>query len=338
MLPFSESSVAMVVSVKHDERNNMWIFLKPLSWGLWLTIGAAFMLTEERVVNNWSRFVLIVWVLAVLIITQSYAGSLASILTVQRLQPAFLDVNEIKRNNYSVGYQNGSFLKGFLIAELGFNESKLKPCDSPEDYHHALLLGCKNGAGVAAIFGETFFLNLFLQKYGSRYKMVGPTYNTGGFGFAFPKKSPLVSYISRAILEVTEDKDKFGNITKKYFPDGIVHGDQSDSISSDCPSLTLKSFGGLFIITFGTSLLCLLFNVLKFFCSKWPAMKTSFFDRISFWMIISHMAKSFFLDRSRLSNGNNPRDPSSSPGRNGDDMENHQRTHNQEVDNITVNE
>ncbi|KAI4356979.1 hypothetical protein L6164_000955 [Bauhinia variegata] len=281
-LPFSESSVAMVVSVKHDERNNIWIFLKPLSWGLWLTIGAAFMLTgfiiwilehrtntefrggknqqlgmifwfsfstlvfahKERVVNNWSRFVLIVWVLAVLIITQSYAGSLASILTVQRLQPAFLDVNEIKRNNYSVGYQNGSFLKGFLIAELGFNESKLKPCDSPEDYHHALLLGCKNGAGVAAIFGETFFLNLFLQKYGSRYKMVGPTYNTGGFGFAFPKKSPLVSYISRAILEVTEDKDKFGNITKKYFPDGIVHGDQSDSISSDCPSLTLKSFGG----------------------------------------------------------------------------------------------
>ncbi|KAI9074960.1 hypothetical protein K1719_043010 [Acacia pycnantha] len=44
-LPYSESGVLMVVSMKHDERQNMWIFLKPLSLGLWLTTGAAFVLT-----------------------------------------------------------------------------------------------------------------------------------------------------------------------------------------------------------------------------------------------------------------------------------------------------
>ncbi|XP_028773664.1 glutamate receptor 2.7-like [Neltuma alba] len=44
-LPFSESGVSMVVSMKYDERQNMWIFLKPLSPSLWLTTGAAFVLT-----------------------------------------------------------------------------------------------------------------------------------------------------------------------------------------------------------------------------------------------------------------------------------------------------
>ncbi|KAI4356970.1 hypothetical protein L6164_000947 [Bauhinia variegata] len=44
-LPFFESSVAMVVSMKHDERNKMWIFVRPLSWKLWLTTGLAFIFT-----------------------------------------------------------------------------------------------------------------------------------------------------------------------------------------------------------------------------------------------------------------------------------------------------
>ncbi|XP_021832745.1 glutamate receptor 2.9-like, partial [Prunus avium] len=40
-----------------------------------------------KVVNNWSRLVLIIWVFVVLILTQSYTANLASMLTVQRLQP-----------------------------------------------------------------------------------------------------------------------------------------------------------------------------------------------------------------------------------------------------------
>lgn len=44
-LPFSESGVSMIVSMEQDERQNMWIFLKPLSLSLWLTTGAAFVFT-----------------------------------------------------------------------------------------------------------------------------------------------------------------------------------------------------------------------------------------------------------------------------------------------------
>ena len=51
-LPYSESGVSMVVLVKDDEKNNFWIFLKPLSLDLWLTTGAAFVITG-----------LVIWVL-----------------------------------------------------------------------------------------------------------------------------------------------------------------------------------------------------------------------------------------------------------------------------------
>lgn len=44
-LPYSESGVSMVVKIKDDNKKNMWIFLKPLSWELWLTTGGAFVVT-----------------------------------------------------------------------------------------------------------------------------------------------------------------------------------------------------------------------------------------------------------------------------------------------------
>ena len=148
----------------------------------------------EKVINNWSRFVLIIWIFVVLILTQSYTASLTSMLTVQRLQPTFVDVKEIKKNGYFVGYQknpfNGyfvgyqknSFVKGILIKQLGFHESKLKPYETHEEYHEALSNGTHYG-GVAAIFDEIPYLKLFLAKYCSKYTMVGPIYKTDGFGF-----------------------------------------------------------------------------------------------------------------------------------------------------------
>lgn len=44
-LPYSESGVSMIVLTEDIERNNIWIFLKPLRWDLWLTTGIAFIVT-----------------------------------------------------------------------------------------------------------------------------------------------------------------------------------------------------------------------------------------------------------------------------------------------------
>lgn len=40
-LPYSESGVVMVLKVEPDKLKNIWIFLSPLSWDLWLAIVVA---------------------------------------------------------------------------------------------------------------------------------------------------------------------------------------------------------------------------------------------------------------------------------------------------------
>uniref|UniRef100_A0A7N2L2D2 Glutamate receptor n=1 Tax=Quercus lobata TaxID=97700 RepID=A0A7N2L2D2_QUELO len=254
-LPYLESGVLMVVLVKDDDNKNLWIFLRPLSLNLWLTTSVAF------------------------------------IFTVQRLQPTFVDVKEIKRKGYLVGYQKGSFIKGLLMKQLDFDESKFKPFETPEEYHEALSKGILNG-GVAAVFGEIPYIKLFLAKYCSRYTMVGPTYKTDGFGFAFQQGSPLVPYISRAILNVTQDQEKIAPIERKYFSSQTNCEDQSTTISSHSPSLGVDSFGGLFLIAGITSMVSLLVYVIKFFFSHWPALSDKNITT-SFWSKLVEIAKLF---------------------------------------------
>ena len=96
--------------------------------------------------------------------------------------PTFVDVKEIKKNGYFVGHQKTSFVKGILIKQLGFHESKLKPYETPEEYRKALSNGPHYG-GVVAIFDEIPYLKLFLAKYCYKYTMVGPIYKIDGLGF-----------------------------------------------------------------------------------------------------------------------------------------------------------
>ncbi|KAL3746131.1 hypothetical protein ACJRO7_015135 [Eucalyptus globulus] len=307
-LPYLESGVAMVVAIKDDERRNMWIFLKPLSWNLWLTICVAFISTgfvvwllehrtneefrgrrrqqlsvifwfsfstlvfahREKIGNNLTRLVLIVWVFVVLILTQSYTANLASLLTVQRMTPEFVDVQDLIRNRHFVGYQKGSFVRGLLAGQLKFDESRLIPYGSPEEYHEALSKGSENG-GVAAIFDELPCIKHFLAKYCNKYKTVGPTYKADGLAFAFPLRSPLVSYISRAILKVTQDKAIMDGIEGRYFGGQNSCPEQGAAIFSDNLSLSVYSFGGLFIITGVVSVSSVLIYVVLFFQSNWPS-------------------------------------------------------------------
>ncbi|PQQ00290.1 glutamate receptor 2.8-like [Prunus yedoensis var. nudiflora] len=329
-LPYSESGVSMVVLMEHKERDNIWIFLKPLSLDIWLTTGAAFIFTgcviwvlehrvnsefrgppeqqlsmifwfsfstlvfaqREKVVNNWTRLVLITWVFVVLILTQSYAASLASMLTVQKLKPLFTDIEEIKRNGYYVGYQKKSFIKGFLIENLGLKASMLKAYKTIEQYNDALSKGSNNG-GVAAIIDEIPYLKLFIAKNCSKYTMVGPTYKTDGFGFAFPKGSPLVSYMSTAILKVTQEKSLMDSIEFKAFTNQTICDDQSAKISSDGRSLHVYSFGGLFIIAGAVSVFSLLMYMYSFLCSHWPTLRAMISSESSFWSKLVELAKHF---------------------------------------------
>ncbi|XP_038976101.1 glutamate receptor 2.9-like [Phoenix dactylifera] len=322
-LPYTESGVSMIVPVKEDKSKNIWIFLKPLTTDLWLGSLSFFFFTgfvvwviehrinkqfrgtptqqlglifyfafstlvfahKEKLESNLSRFAVIIWVFVVLILTSSYTASLTSMLTVQQLQPTVTDVNELLKNGEYIGYQDGSFVSEMLKG-MNFGENKLRNYSTVDQYAQALRNGSAHG-GVAAIFDEIPCLKLFLSKHGADYTMVGPTYKAEGFGFVFPKHSPLVPDVSRAVLSVTEG-DIMTGIEKKWFGDQSASPSQSGSVSP--ASLDFQSFVGLFLITGAVSLLALLVFFAMFLYKNWKGTTTS---ESSLWRKIVALAKYF---------------------------------------------
>lgn len=132
------------------------------------------------VISNCARFVVIIWVFVVLILTQSYTASLASLLTIQRFQPTITDINQLIKDGENVGYQEGSFVLG-ILKEMNFKESQLKPYNSTDECAELLSKGSANG-GIAAAFDEVPYMKLFLAKY-CKYTMVSSVFKTDGFGF-----------------------------------------------------------------------------------------------------------------------------------------------------------
>ncbi|KAJ0515039.1 putative periplasmic binding protein-like I [Helianthus annuus] len=217
-LPYTEGGVSLIVPFV-DERKNAWIFVRPIETPLWITTVAFFIYTgfvvwvlehrvnkefrgpphkqvgmifwfsfstlvyahREKLISNLSRFVVIVWVLVVLVLTSSYTASLTSMLTVEQLRPTHTDIDQIRRNGESVGYQKGSFVVG-ILKSIGFDDAKLKSYSTFEEYDRALQAGSRKG-GVSAIMDELPYIRLFLAIYCNNYTMTNATYRTAGFGF-----------------------------------------------------------------------------------------------------------------------------------------------------------
>ncbi|XP_026411143.1 glutamate receptor 2.9-like [Papaver somniferum] len=216
-LPYAEGGVSMVVLVKKDMSKDTWIYLKPLEWKLWVTTGTFFFIIgavvwilehrvnrefrggphplyqwgtmlsfsfsalvfaqKERVLSSLGRFVIAIWLFVVLIITQSYTANLTSMLTIQRSDPTYTDVNELKDGRYNVGYQEGSFVFG-MLKQMDFHESNLIIFKSPKEFDDAF----SNGTIVAA-FEELPYIELLLAEYCGKYMMVGEIHQNDGLGF-----------------------------------------------------------------------------------------------------------------------------------------------------------
>ncbi|KAI4990422.1 hypothetical protein ZWY2020_038785 [Hordeum vulgare] len=278
-VPYTESGVGMIVPVKENMIKNMWIFLKPLSTGMWfgsiiffiytgvvawlleylngnqhvhgpfslkqvgITIFFSIFEEKEKLTRFLSRIVLLVWMFVFLVLTSSYTASFASMLTVQQLSPTVTDVHELQRKGEYVGFHRGSYIEGLLV-DIGFERSKIRPYETQEDFSAALSKGSKNG-GIAALVHEVPYIKLFLAKYSKGYAMVGPIYKSAGFAFALPKQSPLRAEISRAILNITGE-DSINEIEKKWiYQNSHQHEDKIDGSGA----ITFESFGGLFLLT-----------------------------------------------------------------------------------------
>ncbi|KAI9115847.1 hypothetical protein K1719_012777 [Acacia pycnantha] len=270
-LPYLDSSVAMVVRVKKTSTSKG-ILLKPFKWSLWLILGAIFvgatiiinaleiirandnsrfnnpfLVYKIDVMENFesttARWMVILTSFLFILVMQVYTAKLTSILTQGTTnEPSFKDENEIKSSNVPVGYKKGSWVRGLLIDQIGLKDEQLKGLGSLEEYNEAL----SNGT-VDAIFDETPYLILFLSRYKSRFMMTGTMYQTGGFSFAFPKKSGFTSHFSTAILNVTQEVEPYRVLmSQSSLPTSIEDLEFEDQNDIETSSLSISNIGGFY--------------------------------------------------------------------------------------------
>ncbi|KAI3745609.1 hypothetical protein L6452_08010 [Arctium lappa] len=209
---------------------------------LWFSLSTLFFAHRENTASTLGRIVLLIWLFVVLIINSSYTASLTSILTVQQLSSPIKGINSLKKTNDRIGYQVGSFAERYLVDEIGIPESRLVALGTPDAYADALRKGSKNG-GVAAIVDERPYIELFLSNQ-CKFRVVGTEFTKSGWGFAFPRDSPLAIDLSTAILSLSENGD-LQRIHDKWL---IRSGCSTDNSELESDRLHLKSFWGLFLI------------------------------------------------------------------------------------------
>ncbi|KAL7588788.1 hypothetical protein Lser_V15G39739 [Lactuca serriola] len=209
---------------------------------LWFSFSTLFFSHKQNLMSGLGRFVLIIWLFVVLIISSSYTASLTSILTIQKLSSPIEGIDSLKLSKDRIGYQQSSFVRNYLIEEIGISESRLVPLNLPEDYEKALNDGPDNG-GVVAIVDERPYIELFLSTR-CQFRIVGQDFTRTGWGFAFQRDSPLAMDMSNAILKLSETGE-LENIHKKWLRESACNS-QGTEFSVD--RLKLKRFKGLFII------------------------------------------------------------------------------------------
>uniref|UniRef100_A0A2N9F0U9 Glutamate receptor n=1 Tax=Fagus sylvatica TaxID=28930 RepID=A0A2N9F0U9_FAGSY len=293
-LPYTESGVSMIVPIKDSERKNAWVFLKPLTWDLWITSGCFFVFIG-----------FVIWVLEHRI-NEEFRGppsheigtslwySFSTMVFAQR-ETVFNSCNQLLPMSTSllrVGSMwatcKGSFVLGILKG-MGFDETKLKVYNSTEECDELLSKGSANG-GIAAAIDEIPYMKLFLGNYCSKYTMLESIYKTDGFGFAFPIGSPLVSDVSRAILNVTEG-EKMKQIEKAWLGEQTNCPDSSTQVSSG--GLSLASFWGLFLIAGSASLSALIISVSMFLYKERHKILVRFDSERSIWRRVRHTFRIF---------------------------------------------
>ncbi|WOL15141.1 glutamate receptor 3.4-like isoform X1 [Canna indica] len=295
--PYIESGLVIVAPVK-EGTSSPWAFLKPFTiqmWGVtgvlflfvgavvwilehrsntefrgsprqqlvtifWFSFSTMFFAHRENTVSTLGRFVLIIWLFVVLIINSSYTASLTSILTVQQLSSGIQGLDSLISSSDPIGFQVGSFAKNYMMEELNVAESRLVSLNNPEAYAKALELGPKNG-GVAAIVDELPYIELFLSN-NCKYKTVGQEFTKSGWGFAFPRDSPLAVDLSTAILTLSENGDLQRIHDKWLARTGCSSGDSE----IDSNRLSLRSFWGLFLICGLACFLALIVFFMRIFC------------------------------------------------------------------------
>ncbi|XP_023771324.1 glutamate receptor 2.9 [Lactuca sativa] len=261
MMPFTATMWWLIAAITLYNGFVIWLIERPRPNYLqgsiiWLAFATLFTLRGDRLRSNWSRVAVVVWLFVALIITQSYTASLASMLTAQQFEPTITSVEMLRKMNATVGYCNGSFINHYLKDVLGFKSIKIKSYDSTPQYAQAL-----NRGEIAAIFLEVPVAKVFLAQYCKRFVRTGETFKVGGFGFAFPREFSWLSEANKALMTASES-GKLKELEDTFLTSGKCV-DDDESFPNEYESLSPQSFSTLFVLTGGTSTVCLVVYILK---------------------------------------------------------------------------
>ncbi|KAG7968856.1 hypothetical protein I3843_07G001700 [Carya illinoinensis] len=292
--PYIESGLVVVAPVR-KLNSSAWAFLRPFTptmWGVtgifflvvgavvwvlerrtnddfqghprkqfvttvWFSFSTMFFTHREKVDSTLGRLVLIIWLFAVLILNSSYTASLTSILTVEQLSSPIKGIESLATSNDPIGYQNGTFIDSYLTEEYHIQKSRLVPLNSEEGYEKALKDGPQKG-GVSAIVDMRARLEFFLSTR-CEFSIVGQEFTKMGWGFAFPRESPLAVDLSTAILKLSENGE-LQNIHDKWLTRKAC---SLEGAKQDVDRLPLKSFWGLFLLCGSACLIALLLYIIK---------------------------------------------------------------------------
>ncbi|XP_061357644.1 glutamate receptor 2.7-like [Gastrolobium bilobum] len=220
-----------------------------ISTTLWFAFSSLFFAHKENINSNTARIVVGGWLFLVFVLTSSYTASLSSMLTVQRLKTG-RDIEWLKQNNLPIGCDNSStFIKSYLV-----NVYDVKPHNVIDvDGEHDIVDKFKSKR-ISALFLESPYVKVFLNKYCNDYTATTAAYKFGGLGFVFQKGSPMAKDFSEGILTLAED----GSL--KTLEDLWLTPSNECSKNKTSPeteSLTLTNFWGLYMMCAATSTFCL---------------------------------------------------------------------------------
>ncbi|XP_027368159.1 glutamate receptor 2.7-like [Abrus precatorius] len=287
--PYIDSGIAMVVKVKPDKSNEIWMFmgaftkemwllmavlhlfiafviwsiegefnaeLKSFGAILWFSVTILFFAHREPVKSNLARAVLAPWLFAILIVTQTFTASLSSMLTVSQLEPSVPDIQTLLRTNAIIGCNKNTFLVHYLVDQLKFQAENVRVFDSIYDFPRAF-----ENKEIVAAFTIAPHAEVFLATYCKGYIKAGPTLKLGGLGFAFPKGSSLAIDISRATLKAIESgevqklEEKMLSTTNCGTTNSKIQNEQQ---------LGPQPFFGLFGICGSIAIFALLATIIRF--------------------------------------------------------------------------
>ncbi|XP_055803219.1 glutamate receptor 3.6-like isoform X4 [Solanum dulcamara] len=266
--PYIESGLVVVAPVK-EQNSNAWAFLSPFTPRMWFVTGSFFLIVgtviwilEHRLNDDFrgppsKQIVTVLW----------FSFSTLFTAQMQKLSSPITGIESLVNTKEPIGYQLGSFARNYLIQELHIDESRLVPLNLPEDYAKALKDGPSRG-GVAAVVDERAYMELFLSTR-CQFSILGQEFTKNGWGFAFPRDSPLAVDMSTAILKLSENGE-LQRIHDKWLS-GIACTSQNTKLEVD--RLQLKSFSGLFFLCGLACFLALLiyFVMLAFqYCQYYP--------------------------------------------------------------------